>query len=100
MSTTERHIVMSKSVARRWVAGLAQPEFRVRVLLGSGDAKNVIGMLKSFRDRKISMGLPPVRSLGIKEAFEYLDLWTPDRDGLIGLKDWFEKKGFETTGVW
>ena len=45
-------------------------------------------------------GVPKVADLGIKEGFDYVEMWSQDREGLVALKDWFETRGLETTGMW
>lgn len=100
-SGAEKRIVMARKVARRWVARVAQVEYRFAVLYGSKEIRNLPGLLKSFRDGKIAMqGVPTISDLGVRESFDQLEVWSSDRTGLVGLKDWFEKRGFETTGVW
>lgn len=100
----ENRILMSRRVASRWVARLATPQYRVRVLFGAREIKNLPNLLDSFRDGKVAMaGVTRVADLGIKTDFDGIDLWSADREGLIALQQWFEKRGFETsgiTGVW
>ncbi len=97
----QKRVVMIKRVARKWVARIAHPEYRFRVLLGAREIRNLPGLLRSFRDGKITMGdVPRVADLGIKEGFDSLAVWSKDREGLLKLSEWFEKRGFETTGVW
>lgn len=99
--TDERQVVMAKRVARRWVASIAYPEYRLRVLFGSFQIRNLTSLLQSLRDGKIAMqGVPRVADLGLKEDFDGLDLWSKDREGLRALQAWFEKRGFETSGLW
>jgi hypothetical protein len=98
---TEKRIVMPKNVARRWLSRVAQVEYRFKVLLGTKEIRNLPGLLRSFRDRKVGMaGVSPLPDLGVKENFDFIEVWSTDHDGVMRLKDWFEKRGFETTGVW
>lgn len=98
---TEKQVVLAKRVAARWIRKVAHPEYRFRVLLGAREIRNLPGLLRSFRDGKIAMeGVSNIRDLGVKGGFDYVSVWSGDRKGLIQLKDWFEKRGFETTGVW
>lgn len=100
-TSRQREIIMAKRVARRWVIGVAYPEYRLRVLFGSNQIRNLGNLLQSFRDGRIAMtGVPRVADLGIREDFDGLDLWSRDVDGLRALQAWFEKRGFETTGLW
>lgn len=100
-SKVEKRVVMTKTVARRWVARVAHAEYRFKILLGSQEQKGLPGLLRSFRDRRIAMsGVGPLPDLGVKENFDYIEVWSSDHDGIVNLKDWFEKRGFETTGVW
>ena len=97
----EKRVVMSKSIARRWVIRTAHAEYRFKILLGSQDLKGLPGLLRSLRDRKVAMAeVQPLPDLGMKETFDYIEVWSSDHDGIVKLKDWFEKRGFETTGVW
>lgn len=97
----EKKVVMVRRVARKWVSRVAEAEYRFGILYGSREIKNLPGLLRSFRDGKIAMeGVSTIGDLGIKESFDQLEVWSADREKLIGLKDWFEKRGFETSGVW
>lgn len=98
---TDRRVVMARRVASRWIRRVAHTEYRFKVLLGTRGVRNLPGLLRSFRDGKVAMsGVPRVADLGVKEGFDFIDVWSRDHDGLVSLKDWFEKRGFETTGVW
>ena len=98
---TEKRVVMAKRVAARWLRKVARPEYRFRVLLGAREIRNLPGLLRSFRDGKIAMeSVSKIGDLGVKGGFDYVAVWSQDREGLIQLKNWFEKRGFETTGVW
>lgn len=97
-----RRVVMAKLVARRWLQANGKAEYRFDVLYGAREIKYLPSLLRSFRDGKVAMtgGLKAIPDLGIKEGFDSLSVWSGDRVALIGLKDWFETRGFETTGVW
>jgi hypothetical protein len=98
---SEKRIVMVKRVAQRWIRRAAHAEYRFQVLFGAREIKNLPNLLRSFRDGKVAMEeVPRIPDLGIKEAFDSISVWSRDREALIQLKDWFEKRGFETTGVW
>jgi hypothetical protein len=97
----EKRVVMPKTVAKRWVARIAHAEYRFKILLGTQEVKGLPGLLRSFRDRKVAMaGVEPLPDLGVKENFDYIEVWSSNHDGIVKLKDWFERRGFETTGVW
>jgi len=99
--TSENRIVMAKVIAARWLSARVHPEYRVTVYYGAREIKGIPNLLHSFRDGKIHMGsAQPVSDLGIEEGFDSITMWSANREGLIGLKDWFESRGFETTGVW
>lgn len=101
MSGTEKRVVMTRAVARRWISRVAHTEYRLRVLLGGNEIRNLPGLLRSFRDRKVGMAdVTPLPDLGVRESFDFVEVWSTNREGLVHLKDWFERRGFETTGVW
>ena len=97
----EKRVVMPRVVARRWLVRVAHAEYRFKILLGAQGLKNMPGLLRSFRDKRVRMaGVDPLPDLGVKESFDYIEVWSSNHDGIVNLKDWFEKRGFETTGVW
>ena len=97
----ETRVVMARTVARRWIGRAASAEYRVRVLYGSKEFKNLANLLRSFRDGKVAMsGIKALPDMGIKDDFDGLEVWSSDHDALVTLNDWFEKQGFETSGVW
>jgi len=96
----EKHVLMNRRVAARWVLKLASPQFRFRVLFGAREIRNLPNLLESFRDGKVNMGtVSSIRDLGIKTDFDGIEMWSEDQEGLIALQEWFEKRGFETTGL-
>lgn len=99
--TTEKQVLMTKRVAERWLRTVMYPEYRFRVLYGSRDFRNMANLMLSFRDGKVAMeGVPRVADLGVKDSFDGLELWSKDREGLMALQAWYERRGFETTGIW
>ncbi len=98
---SDDRVLMSKRVAERWLRAISFPEHRIRVLYGSREIRNLTNLLYSFRDGKVAMkGVPRVADLGVKSGFDSLELWSRDHEGLQALGQWFEKRGFETTGLW
>ena len=98
---SERRVVMAKAVARRWITARASSEYRLQVFYGTREIKGLPGLLRSFRDGRIRIGnIAPILDMGIQEAFDSFTIWSSDREGVIHLKDWFEERGFETTGIW
>jgi len=98
---TEKRVVMEKRVARRWVHRMACPEYRLKILYGARDIRHFPNFLRSFRDGRVALeGARQIPDLGIKESFDSLEIWSRNRESIVQLKDWFEKRGFETTGVW
>lgn len=100
-SEPEKRVLMARRVAARWLARVAQAEYRFDVLYGSSEIRNLPNLLRSFRDGKLAMeGVPRVQNLGIRDSADALSLWSNDREGMLALKEWFEKRGYETTGIW
>lgn len=98
---TTKRVILVRAVARRWVSRVARVEYRFQVLYGPREIKRLPKLLRAHRDGKVAMaGIKPVPDLGIREGFDAVELWSTDREALDALKGWFEKRGFETTGVW
>lgn len=92
--------MMTRQVAAAWVRKHAKAEFRFRVLSGSPKLTRLVGMVKAHRSGKMKIAGLDITDLGISEGLESVSFWSRDRVALIALKDWFEGRGFETTGVW
>ena len=98
---SERRVVMAKMVAARWLEVNAHAEHRMKVYYGPREIKNLPGLLRSFRDAKLKIGsIEPIADLGMREEFDHIVLWSSKRAGLIQLREWFEERGCETTGIW
>lgn len=100
-----RRVVMARRIAARWLKERVAPEYRVRVMtVGSSRERRALpNLLRSFRDNKIKLGgddLIPLPDLGVQEGFDHFIVWSSNREGLMRLAAWLEKKGFETSGVW
>ena len=102
MSNDEnKQVLMTRRVAERWLRAVSFPEYRVRVLYGTREIRNLANLLHSMRDGKVAMAdVTRVADLGVKEMADGLELWSKDREGLLSLVNWFEKRGFETSGLW
>jgi hypothetical protein len=99
MNEMGKRIVMARDVATRWILRVAKPEYRLRIY--SCDAKEWSRKLRCFRDGKSVMaGVKPAGDLGIHEEFDVLEVWSSNRTTVDQIKEWFETRGFETTGVW
>lgn len=97
----KRQVVMAKAVAHRWLSKVAQPEHRLRVLYGSREYRNLPNLLRAFRDGKVAIkGLPTMSDLGVSEGFDALEVWSTNYEAMQHLASWFEKHGFDTTGIW
>ena len=71
------------------------------MLYGAHEFKNLPNLLRAFRDNRVAVrGLLPIPDMGIKEEFDAVEVWSSDREALARLKDWFEKRNLETSGVW
>lgn len=98
---SENKVLMTKRLARRWVLSHIKAEYRLVVYYGHRDVSRVPSLLRSFRDKKVSLNnVPHITDLGVTERFDCFELWTQDREGLIALDKWLSDRGFETTGVW
>jgi hypothetical protein len=98
---SERRVVMSKMVAKRWLFARLRPEHRLKVYYGAQEIRGLPALLRSFRNGKLKIGsVEPIPDLGIQEEMDSFTIWTADREGLRELQAWFEKRGCETTGVW
>jgi hypothetical protein len=98
---SEKRVVMAKVVARRWVKKQSTPEHRLTILYGAREIRNLPSLLRSHRDGKLRIGkVGSLPDLGVKEGFDQIVVWSSHYGPLVQLKDWFEERGFETSGVW
>ena len=92
---------MARRVAAKWILRAAKAEYRFDVLASPIELRQIPNMLRSFRDGKVAVkGVTCIPDLGLKEEGDKITLWSKDRVAIMALKDWFEKRGFETSGVW
>ena len=99
--TQVRRVIMAKDVASTWLSKRAKAEYRLTVYHGAREVRNLPGLIRSFRDDKLKMaGVAPLPDLGIIEAFDSFTVWSKNREALITLNCWFEKRDIETSGVW
>ncbi|MFA6234145.1 MAG: hypothetical protein WC824_08165 [Bacteroidota bacterium] len=97
----KQKVVMAKRIANRWIRRVAKSEYRLTVYQGAKGSQNIANFLRSFRDGKVAMqGVPPLSDLGVRDHGDSIEIWTTHREAMVQIKDWFEKRGYETTGVW
>jgi hypothetical protein len=97
-----KEVVLAKAVARRWLKARSREEHRVRVFCSSSkEGRHLPNLLRLFRDGKVALEeVPPIPDLGITTHFDFVSVWSGDRQAIIKLNSWFEKQGYETTGIW
>lgn len=97
----QKKVLIAKSVARRWILSKTAPEYRLKVFYGSENIYGLPPLLRAFRDGKVKVGsMQPIPDLGVQESIDSFTIWSSNHDGIVELKGWLEKHGFETTGVW
>lgn len=97
---SERRVVMAKNVARGWLEARATPEYRFRVYHNQ-DLSPYANLLRSFRDNRFKLaGVDKLPTLGLLESTGNLTVWSSDWKALLSLKNFFEKKGMDTSWIW
>lgn len=92
---------MAKKVAKRWLDARSQDQYYLRVWYRGPKSHRLVDALRSFRDGKLRLAsLDPISDLGVKGSFDSVAIWSQNREALISLREWFEKSGYETTGIW
>jgi len=99
---SEKVVIMAKDLARQWLRKRATNEYRVKIYATSSvDFQSLPSLLKSLRDGKVKLGsITEIKDLGIQTGFDYISIWSSNHGSLVDLKDWLEKRGFETSGIW
>ena len=97
----EKRVLMAKRIATRWLIRVAKSEYRLTVFYGAKGSQNIANLLRCFRDGKVALqGVAPRSDIGVKDHGDEVEIWTSSREAMVQLKDWFETRGYETTGVW
>lgn len=93
---------MAKDIAKQWLRKRVSDEYRLKIYsTQTVDFQPLPGLLKSLREGKVKLGsVTQIKDLGVDVGFDYISIWSSERETLIELKDWLEKRGFETSGVW
>ena len=94
---------MAKKIATQWVRNHLSAEYRLTIYHGQPDniIRNLPRLLKAFRDGRVKIAQVDMMSdLGIHTRFDSIEVWSSNREGLVQIRDWLEKRGYETAGVW
>ena len=99
---SEKIVIMAKDIAKQWLRKRVTDEYRLKIYsTQTVDFQPLPGLLKSLREGKVKLGsVTQIKDLGVDVGFDYISIWSSERETLIELKDWLEKRGFETSGVW
>jgi hypothetical protein len=98
---TVKRVDLAKKVASRWLEAAAKEEYRISVYSTASSSKNLPVMLRLFRDGRMKLGsVQPISDLGLKVAFDHLEVWSSNRECMIQLDSWLQKRGYETSGIW
>lgn len=99
----KKRVLMAKDLAAKWLKAHSQPEYRMTIYHGSvsNEIRNLPRMLKAFRDDKVRIaGVEAIQDMGISTGFDSISVWSSNREGLMKIQNWLEKRGYETSGVW
>lgn len=97
----ENRVVLAKKVAETWLRSRLKPEHRLKVLYNPRHVRNLPNLLRAFRDGKVRLAsVPPISDLGISTGFDSITVWSSDREAMLKLDKWFERKNLETSGIW
>lgn len=99
---SEKIIIMAKDIAKQWIRKRTTDEYRIKIYATqSVDFQALPSLLKSLRNGQAKLGsVNKIEDLGVQVGFDYISLWSSDRESLVKLSQWLEKRGFETSGVW
>lgn len=97
---SKKKIVLVKDLAKRYLDSVATNEFYFQVFKPE-PTRDLLVLLRSFRDghSKIS-DLSAVKDLGLLESYDYILLWSRDKNSIQALHDWLVSQGYETSGLW
>ena len=93
---------MAKDIAKQWIRKRATQQYRFKIYSTTQvDFQSLPSLLKSLRDGKAKLGsVTEISDMGVQVGFDYISVWSSQKDTLVQLKDWLESRGFETSGIW
>lgn len=99
---SEKIVIMAKDIAEQWIRKRVTDEYRIKIYATrTVDFQALPSLLKSLRNGQAKLGsVTKIEDMGIQVGFDYISIWSSDRQSLVELKDWLESRGFETSGVW
>jgi hypothetical protein len=99
MMDKKKRVIMVKKAAAKWLLKNGNIEFRIRVY--NPIRRNYPSLLRSFRDKKIKLAkADPIPDLGVQERSDGFEIWSSDVNSLRTLKEYFERRGMETSWIW
>jgi len=98
---TDKKIIMTKKIAREWLEGKLVNEYRLKIYTPFPlKLKYLPTVFKLFRNNKFKMaGVRCIPDLGVFNAFDYVLIWSSDKEELEKVQEWLEAQGCETSGV-
>lgn len=94
----KKRVIISKSVATRWLQDKATPEYRFYVM---ASPRYFTSLLRSFRDGKLRLAsVKPLPDLGLQESSQGFYVWSSNLEGLKSLQEYFAKYNIETSWIW
>ena len=95
----KKRIIMVRKVAAKWLLTNGNLEFRIRIY--NPIRRDYPSLLRSFRDKKIKLAkTDPIPDLGVSEKSDGFEIWSSDVKSLRTLKEYFEKRGMDTSWIW
>lgn len=97
----KKSVGMSRRVALAWLEEKINPFYSLTIYYKDGNPNKLTDVLRSFRDNKLKIpGVPTIDDLGMNPFFDGIHMWSANKSNILILKDWFEKHGYETSGIW
>lgn len=97
---SDDRIIMAKEVVQAWLLSKSSVEYKLRILAGTRDYKNLVNLLRSWKKGQVHFaGVVASSDLSIDHLYDIVLVRSANKDCITHLASWLTEQGIEHSGI-
>lgn len=97
---THNWVIMAREIGSAWLLAHTSVEYKIRILAGVKDYKNLVNLLRSWKRGQVSFqGVKAAPDLTIHHLCDIVIVRSSNKDCISNLADWLTQQGIEHSGL-
>lgn len=93
-------VIMAREVGLAWLLSKTSVEYKIRILSGGKDYKNLVNLLRSWKKGQVHFdGVTAAPDLTIHHLYDIVIVRSANKDCITRLSHWLTDHGIEHSGL-